>query len=375
MTPTTIEMLVSTRTTASGLYGLRDVLSSVGIVWETFVSGQPCRPRFDIRIVATSTEPFACMTGGFIAPDGALAQSHAGDVVLVPGISASTEAPFDGRDRAALEWLQLRKRQGVRIVSACTGALVLAEAGLLDGRDATTHWAYRDVFRRHYPRVRLCVERNLCVSDDGIVTSGGTTAWQQLALFLIAHYCGREHAVHASKFWLLPDIGELQGPYAAMPLATQHSDTAILDCQSWIAEHPAVPRPVEAMIARSSLPPTTFARRFRRATGYAPMEYVHTLRVEKAKQLLETSAHPVERIGGVVGYEDTASFRRLFKRQTGLTPRDYRRMFGPARFARMPDERAGAARNGAARRAARPSAWPGPAAQPNGPGDARWADG
>lgn len=343
MRPITIEMLASTRTTASGLYGLRDVLSSVGIVWEAFVSGEPARPLFDIRIVATDAAPFECATGGLIAPDETLDDSRAADIVLVPGISASTNVPFEGPDRAVFDWLRKRKRQGARMASACTGALVLAEAGLLDGLEATTHWAYRDVFRRRYPRVRLCIERNLCVSADGVITSGGTTAWQQLALFLIAHYCGREHAVHASKFWLLPDIGDLQGPYAAMPIATQHSDSTILECQSWIAEHPSVSRPVEAMIARSALPPTTFARRFRRATGYAPMEYVHTLRVEKAKQMLETSDHPVERIGGVVGYEDTASFRRLFKRQTGLTPRDYRRMFGTARFAHMSEASAGRA--------------------------------
>jgi transcriptional regulator GlxA family with amidase domain len=332
--PVAIQMLVSKNTTASGLYGLSDVLSSVGIVWESLVSGQPADARFEIRIVAADPQPFRCATGGIVAPEAGLEDSNGAAIVLVPGISAPTSDPFAGEDRRVFDWLRHRREQGARVVSACTGALVLAEAGLLDGIEATTHWAYQDVFRRYYPRVRLRAEKNLCCAPDGTVTSGGTTAWQQLALYLIGQYCGREHAVRASKFWLLPDSGELQGPYAAMTVGRHHEDSAIRDSQAWIVEHFATPHPVEAMIAQSSLPPTTFARRFRRATGYAPMEYVHALRVEEAKQMLETSDCSVERIGGQVGYEDTASFRRLFKRQTGLTPREYRRLFGSARFGR-----------------------------------------
>jgi transcriptional regulator GlxA family with amidase domain len=273
-----------------------------------------------------------------VAPDAALGDSPAGNVVLVPGISASTSEPFTNGDRRLFDWLGLRKRQGAQIVSACTGALVLAEAGLLDGVEATSHWAFRDVFRTHYPRVRLRADRNLCCASNGIVTSGGTTAWQQLALFLITHYCGREHAVRTAKFWLLSDSGEFQGPYAAMPFDRLHEDAAIRDCQTWIVEHFAVQHPVDTMMARSCLPPSTFARRFRRATGYTPMEYVHAVRVEEAKQILESTDRPVEHVGRKVGYEDTASFRRLFKRQTGLTPRDYRRLFGRARFDRYVDD-------------------------------------
>jgi transcriptional regulator GlxA family with amidase domain len=107
--------------------------------------------------------------------------------------------------------------------------LVLAEAGLLDDLEATTHWAFRDLFRRYYPRVRLRPEKSLCCSGtrSDIVTAGGTTAWQELALFLITQHAGIEHAVRAAKFWLLPDQGKLQSPYMAMPLGIPHSDAAV----------------------------------------------------------------------------------------------------------------------------------------------------
>lgn len=329
--PICVDILVLKDTTASGLYGLHDVLSSVGIAWESVVSGQPCAARFDVRIVAATKAPFQCATGGWVVPDAGLDDARSPDVVLVPGIRASIAESLASHERSVFDWLRSMQRRGSRIASACTGALVLAEAGLLDGSEATTHWAYRNAFRLHYPRVRLRLEKNLCCANDGVMTSGGTTAWQHLAMFLIADYCGKERAVQAAKFWLIPDSGDLQSPYMTIPGIT-HEDSTIRDCQLWIGEHYAAQNPVDAMIGRSCLASTTFSRRFRRATGYAPMEYVHAVRVEKAKSMLETTDRSIEHIGGKVGYEDTASFRRLFKRQTGLTPRDYRRLFGSVRF-------------------------------------------
>lgn len=332
--PIAIDLVALDATSASGLYGLHEVLSSVGIVWESLVSGQPAVPRFRVRIVALDSEPFASASGAPIRPDAGIDAATDADIVLIPAVRASPHERFAPLAPELEAWLGERRRSGVRLVSACTGALVLAEAGLLDGVEATTHWAFRDAFRRHYPKVRLKLEQTLCgtAADACIVTSGGATAWQQLALFLITQYCGREHALKTAKFWLLPDTGELQAPYAAMTGGASHEDSGIRACQRFIEAHFATPNPVDAMMERASLPATTFARRFKRATGYAPMEYVHGVRVEAAKQLLETTAQPVEQVGGRVGYRDTASFRRLFKRKTGLTPSEYRRLFGGLRF-------------------------------------------
>jgi transcriptional regulator GlxA family with amidase domain len=119
-----------------------------------------------------------------------------------------------------------------------------------------------------------------------------------------------------------------------MPKSIQHDDAVVHDCQEWAADNYAVLDPVSTMIERSGLPSTTFARRFRRATGYRPIDYVHTLRVEEAKEMLERSDASIDRIGHDVGYEDPASFRRLFKRKAGVTPSNYRRRFGRRRFDR-----------------------------------------
>ena len=334
--PISVDLLVSRSVSPSSLYGLRDVMASVGVGWETFVTGEPPTPRFNVRIVSTETGTLTRASDVEIRADLSLDQAEGADIVVVPGMSVSASEPLGDPYSTMCDWLRRVHRGGARVAAACSGALVLAEAGLLNDLEATTHWAYRDLFRLCYPRVRLRPEKNLCCSDarPDIVTSGGANAWQELALFLITQHAGIEQAVLAAKFWLLADQGGLQAPYMAMPLGIPHGDAAVRDCQVWLSEHYATRTPVAAMVERSSLAPTTFARRFRRATGYAPMDYVHTVRIEEAKQILETTDASIERIGEEVGYEDSASFRRLFKRKSGLTPAEYRRLFGHRRFRR-----------------------------------------
>ncbi len=334
--PISVSLFASELTAASGLFGLYDVLSSIGVGWEASVSGEPELPRFKVQIVAAGSTPFRCASGVYLTPDCSIDDIGETDIVVVPGINTSASQPLDKSYDKTFHWLHDIQDGDTRLMSACTGALFLAEAGLLNNIEATTHWAYKDLFRTQYPKVQLRLERNLCFTDanHGIVTSGGTTAWQELALFLIVQYLGLEQAVRTAKFWLLPDLGELQAPYMALPLGIPHQDTVIRNCQIWIAENYSTENPVAAMIELADLPSTTFARRFHQATGYSPLAYVQVVRMEEAKQMLETTEDGVEKVALEIGYEDTSSFRRLFKRTTGLSPSDYRKMFGRKRFRR-----------------------------------------
>jgi transcriptional regulator GlxA family with amidase domain len=160
-----------------------------------------------------------------------------------------------------------------------------------------------------------------------VVTSGGSASWSDLALYLIARFRGREEAIRTAKVFLLGDRSDGQLPFSAMMRPHGHGDAVMEDCQAWIAQHYSVASPVTAMIARAALAPRTFKRRFRTATGYTPIEYVQTLRIEEAKHLLETSDLPTDAIAASVGYRDPASFRRLFKRLTGVSPARYRQRF------------------------------------------------
>jgi transcriptional regulator GlxA family with amidase domain len=164
-----------------------------------------------------------------------------------------------------------------------------------------------------------------------IVTAGGQAAWEDLALYLISRLCGPEEAVRTAKIYSLSPRHEGQLHFTAMAQRLQDVDSVVQACQAWVADHYHDDHPVAGMIARSGLTPRTFARRFRAATGYGPMDYVQALRIEEAKQLLERSRKSVDDIGVENGYGDPASFRRMFKRFTCLTPAAYRRRFDMTR--------------------------------------------
>ena len=234
-----------------------------------------------------------------------------------------------------LEWLRRCQANGALITAACTGAMLLAGAGLLDGEDATTHWAYCDTMQRRHPRVRVRPQRSLVVSGEGqrLVMAGGGTSWMDLGLYLIARLVSIDAATHVAKVWLIDWHHVGQQPFARVARTRQSEDAVIGRCQTWIAEHYASAAPVAALIELSQLPERSFQRRFKLATGLTPLEYVHTLRIEEAKHLLETTALPVEAIAEQVGYEDAAFFGRLFRRKVQLSAPQYRRRFGGLREA------------------------------------------
>jgi transcriptional regulator GlxA family with amidase domain len=324
-----VHILALPEATASVTYGLFDVLASAGVVWPMLTGRASAPVRFDVRIVAETAEPFGCFGGMPVTPHAGIAEAGPVEIVIVTDPVIPSDCDPRGRWPAAVAWLKAQYAQGALICSVCTGSLLIAATGLLNDGQATTHWAYTGLFARHFPRVKLLREAVLVRSgrDGRIVTGGGVNSWQDLVLHLIARYCGREEAIHIAKVFVMGDRSLGQLAFAAMPRPPQHHDSAIAASQGWAAEHYAEANAVAGMAARSGLAERTFKRRFRAATGYAPIGYVQSLRVEEARQLLETTVTATDTVGAMVGYEDPASFRRLFKRQTGLTPAQYRRRF------------------------------------------------
>ena len=332
-----LDLLAFPETSPLVLFGLREVFGAAGVVFPEITSGQPGAPLFDIRVVASAAaaEPFRCYGDVLVEPDLAIAEAEGADIVVACDMYCPIDSPPHGVFPEAAAWLREMHAQGAQVCSVCSGALMLAEAGLLDGREAASHWAYAPMFREHYPRVRLRKDLVLCPADDTgrIITAAAVTAWQDLALFLIARHFGPEQAIRTAKCYLFSQHSEGQLPYAVTAPQLQDDDALIRDSQVWIAANYAEVNPVSRMIARSGLSGRGFARRFRAATGMAPIAYVQTVRVEEAKQLLETERLGVEEVAHAVGYEDTASFGRLFRRMTGLSPAAYGRKF--AALARM----------------------------------------
>ena len=323
-----IVLFAAENTSPSVLYGLYDVLTTTGAAWPEMIDGSPGPQQLDIRIVGPTAEPFRCTGGVPVEPHEAYATVERADAVIVCDLYTPIDR-LPRRPEAEHAWLRRLYAEGSVVASVCSGALVLAEAGLLRDCEATSHWGYAELFRRKFPSVRFRPELTVCVADaeERLITSGAVTSWQDLALHLITRFCGRAAAIETAKVFLLDERRDGAAPFCAMPRIVAHSDAVIGACQSWIAENCAEPHPVQAMAARSGLNERTFARRFRAATGFAPLDYVHTVRVEEAKQRLETSDERVDDIALAVGYEDLASFRRIFKRKAGLAPQSHRRKF------------------------------------------------
>ena len=324
-----IVLLAAAETSASVLYGLYDVLMSAGAVYADMVMGQPGEALLDICIASADGKPFHCVGNIPVEPHSALDRLGTPDAVIICDMYTSIYDVPRGRYPRETAWLAKVHAAGALVTSVCSGSLLLAEAGVLDGHEATAHWAYRDMFQRHYPKVSFRNESILCLTAeaDNIVTAGGVSAWHDLAVYLIARFCGYKHAIETAKVFLISGHSEGQAPYAVMTRPMETKDAQISDCQVWIADNYGLSKPVEHMVARSGLNARTFSRRFKAATGFAPIEYVQALRIEEAKQMLETDKHAVEDVGSTVGYEDPASFRKLFKRGVGLSPAAYRKKF------------------------------------------------
>jgi transcriptional regulator GlxA family with amidase domain len=333
-TPVRVAILAFPEVTASVLYGLYDILLSAGRDWGVIVDGRPGESAMQPVVVARTGGPLEISNGVRVTPDCTLDECPAPNVVCVPEVAVPPGESLDGFD-AEVAWLKHCHDAGATIATACSGSMLLAQTGLLDGSDATTHWAYCDVMRARHPRIRVHPQRALVVSGEGqrLVMAGGGTTWLDLAIFLISRFAGLEVAMQTARINLIEwhEIG--QQPFARLARSRQSEDAVIARCQTWIAQNYHEPAPVAAMVQVAGLPERSFKRRFQQATGMSPLEYVHTLRLEEAKQMLESGDAPVEAIANEVGYEDAGFFSRLFRRQVSLTPAQYRKRFGAMRSA------------------------------------------
>jgi transcriptional regulator GlxA family with amidase domain len=205
---------------------------------------------------------------------------------------------------------------------------MLAEARMLDGIRATTHWAFADLFRRRYSAVCLEEEQILC-EDNRVITCGGASAAMDLLLHLIRRFASLELAQKCGKYLLIDNVRSEQSVYVMWSLPKNHGDGDILRVQEWLEDHFHQPLLINDVAQRFGFGVRNFKRRFKDATGYTPLTYLQALRVERAKQLLESTRMTLDSITYKVGYEDGNSFRRLFRQRVGLLPAAYRKKFQP----------------------------------------------
>ncbi|WP_417320712.1 GlxA family transcriptional regulator [Emcibacter sp.] len=324
-----VALLVLPNTSASVLFCLYDVLISVGTMWTKITQEETNVGQCNVKIVSPVTKGLMGYGNIPIHIDCGLNANAAPDLIIIPDIVLEPDFEPGVEWTRSIDWLQRMHEQGSVITTVCTGSVLLAASGLLDGRPCTSHWSVANMIRQNYPKV--IVEENKIIQigdqDHSLVTAGGSASWEELALYLVRRYFGYEEASRICKMFLLADRSDGQLPFIPLVPTVDHEDAVISECQLWIADHYAIDNPVSHMAARSKLNERTFKRRFKKATGYRPVEYVQTLRIEEAKQLLETTSDTVDEVALSVGYEDSAFFRRLFRRLAGISPSKYRQKF------------------------------------------------
>jgi transcriptional regulator GlxA family with amidase domain len=333
MTPTPVEaaILALPETAGSALYGLVDVLAATGTLWRELSGEAPGHAMIRPRIVSSDGTAFTCGNGIPVRPEASLAAAGTPDLVIVPELWLSPQDDLGGRHDAAKAWLRACYDAGSTVYSACSGSVMLAAAGLLDGCRATSHWGYADLFRARFPKVRFDPDPSLVVADKAgrLVTAGGTTSWHDLALHIIARHASPGEALRIAKVYLLKWHPEGQLPYTNLARRQPHADAVVKSVERLLADRYRDDGALAEAVAMAGIPERTLKRRFKAATGSTLIAYVQNLRIEEAKRLLESSDAAVEEVAAAVGYENHAFFRALFRRTTGLAPAAYRRMFRP----------------------------------------------
>ncbi|WP_328535688.1 GlxA family transcriptional regulator [Streptomyces sp. NBC_00344] len=312
-------------TQRSVLVVLFDDLQSLDVSGPVEVFSGAGRLRGDtyrIRTASLDGAPVRTSSGLTLVPDCALADAVTPHTLLVPG-GPGTRRP----DPLLIEWLRLYAPPATRIVSVCTGALLLAAAGLLDGRRATTHWSVCGHMARTFPAVHVDPDP-IFVRDGKFATSAGVTAGIDLALALVEEDCGRDTALAVARHLVvfLRRPGN-QAQFSAQLAAQTARREPLRTIQQWITEHPGDDLSVESLAGRARLSPRHFARAFRSETGTTPGRYVEQVRLEHARRLLEDTTGGIEEISRACGYGTPEAMRRAFVKSLATAPAEYRRRF------------------------------------------------
>jgi len=303
-----------------------EIFHAAGALWND-LHDRPAEPAFRVTTVSLDGGSVRSPYGLGLAPAKSIDQIERTDIVVVPTSGLELD-PKLIENCALLPWLRKHYEQGAYVAGVCMGAAYLAEAGLLEGKIATTHWAVWERLAARYPRVRWRPE--LFVTEDSrLLCSGGLYAAMDVSLYLVEKLCGHEIAVQCAKSLLLPMPRFMQSGYSMLPVSKPHEDPRIRTVEAYLQTIFHEDTGTEALAAKAGLTPRTFVRHFKAATGRLPAAYVQALRVEAAKSMLERDSKPIQKISSEVGYDDVAFFRNLFKRITGMTPAEYRAHFAP----------------------------------------------
>lgn len=301
-----------------------EVFHSAGLLWNSLRGGTP-EPRFRVKTASVDGKPVNSVCGIGLTPQASIDDIAHSDIIVLSASGLDVQERI-ARNTALLPWLRGWHQKGAYIAAICSASAFLAEAGLLDGRPATSHWGLAEDLRQRYPKVDWQEDRFITESGR-LLCSGGLYASIDLSLYLVEKCCGHEVALQCAKSLLVSMPRQLQAGYAVVPISRPHGDEAIRAAEDFMQKHFKSDLSTEEIAERAGIGARTFIRRFKAATGHLPGGYLQLLRIIAAKELLEQGAASIQQVSCAAGYQDVGFFRAIFKRQTGMTPAEYRHRF------------------------------------------------
>ncbi len=281
--------------------------------------------HFRAEIVTSKGREVPSFGGIPIPASGSIQDVRQTDLILIPSFQPTLELLYE-ISRDVLEWIRYHYERGARIGAVSAGAFLLAETGLLNGRIATTNWLFLRQFKTRYPEIKLKPQR-IITEDKGLICTSSNNYTADLCAYFLRNVGYQELAAQFSKGMMLHPNWDQESPWTIFEVQKKHHDHKILEAQQWMEDNYSRIRSIDAVADRCSISPRHFKRRFKEATGDSPLNYLQRLRLEVAKYRLETTRDAFHDITWLVGYEDMNSFRRLFRKHTGLSPKEYRMRF------------------------------------------------
>lgn len=289
-------------------------------------TGQRKEPLFKIDLVGVNNST-TLYNGLFdINPNKTIEDVDSTDLIIVTTITGDMNISL-ALNNPFVKWIRTQRiSHSCEVASLCTGAFLLAETGLLNGKSCATHWIAHEDFRRRYPQINL-VPENIITEDNGLYSSGGAYSFLNLLLYLVEKYSGRETAIWCSKLFEIEFDRTNQNQFVIFSGQKDHDDQAILNAQTFIEQHFNEKLSVSRLAQKFSVSRRSFVRRFKKATSNTPLEYIRRVKVEAAKKSLEATPQSVSQVMYQVGYNDGKAFRNTFRKYTGLSPVQYRNKY------------------------------------------------
>lgn len=286
------------------------------------INGQSS-PSFTVDLVGLTKEPVSYQGLFSIQPTASIDEIKKTDLVIVSPISGNLEKGIES-NRTFIDWIKKQRiEHGAELASLCKGAFLMAETGLVNGKNCATHWTAHNEFRKRFPEVNLVPEKIIC-EDNGIYSSGGAYSILNFTLYLIERYFGRETAIKISKLSEIEFDRISQNEFIIFSGQKDHTDEPIQTAQLYIENNYEDKLTVDQLANIVHLNSRSFLRRFKKATDNTPLEYIQRVKVEAAKKRLESTTQTISEVMYGIGYNDDKAFRKTFKKYSGLSPIDYR---------------------------------------------------